>query len=655
MKTKKLSAILLTMTLLLSIPVFSVQAEDSVSAVPSFLSASGEGLYAHAVARSADAEAWACWQCAEDEDGAVEDSQTKYFFMPSSADGKKAEIYNGFSTAIEVNGTSIEPSQTGIVDYEANTSYNVTVDSETYRLIFKVSTAEAAIYANNADADGKGTPLYDYIKDDKSISAAAKGAIVTGDGKIDNTAIKKIKGRGNTTWSKAKKPFNITYSSAVSIAGMDKGKKFSLLANYQDASLARNRILYDLSDAVDMPYASDSRFVDFYINGKYYGSYQCAQKIEVGKSDLVNDIPDNDYLASDGTPASEFSFCIEIDPSFAEDDYHTSASGNEITIKSPELSSSDPLYEDVKTKIKNRFAAMFSKLGSSSATYESLSQSIDIDSFAKMFLINELGKNWDSGVSSFFMVYKQSPDGKWRFYASPVWDYDNSLGNCVGIERDLSNMGVSDYNEYSGWWCKYKGKRARDTTSNNIMNKCANNSVVTNRAAEIWLEKFLPQINAFQNTDSTSGEFYSASGYYGLLSGTADMNYTRGWLLNTGSWISDHSSLKKAKFALGKYTVDTTATHYASDFEGEYNYMVDWKASRAAWLTNEFYKTHPEIKGDVNSDLKVNINDVTEIQYTLVDKTMPDYIDCFADFNEDGVININDATDIQIYIARKQA
>lgn len=654
MKIKKFLSIILAVTLLFSIPVFSVQAEDEAPAAPSFLSASGEGLYAHAVTQSADTEAWACWQSPEDEDGVIDDPLTRYFFMPSSADGSKAEIYNGFSTAVTVNGTSIEPSKTAVVDYEVGTAYNVTVKSDTYRLTFMVSTAEAAIYANNVNADGKGTPLYEYLKTDKELSAAANGAVVTSDGKIDNTAIKKIKGRGNTTWSKAKKPFNITYSSAVSIGGMEKGKKFSLLANYQDASLARNRILYDLSDAVDMPYASDSRFVDFYINGKYYGSYQCAQKIEVGKSDLVNDIPDNDYKTQDGALASEFSFCIEIDPSFSEKDYHTSTSGNEITIKSPELSSTDPLYEDVKTKIKNRVAAMLVKLSASTATYETLSQSIDVDSFAKIFLINELGKNWDSGVSSFYMVYKQSPDGVWRFYASPVWDYDNSLGNCVGIEGDLNNMGVSDYTEYTGWWCKYKGKRARDNVSNNIMNKCANNIAITKRAAEIWVERFMPQIKAFTNNDTTTGELYSASGYYGLIAGSADMNYTRGWRLNTGSWISDHSFLKKAQFKLGKYTVDEATRYYDSDFEDEYNYMIDWMTSRAAWLTNEFYKKYPAFKGDVNSDVKVNINDVTEIQYALVDKPMPDYIDYFADYNEDGVVNINDATDIQIYIAKKQ-
>ncbi|MCR5653118.1 MAG: CotH kinase family protein [Ruminococcus sp.] len=654
MKKKRIASIILALTLMLTIPVFTAQAEDNAPAVPSFLQASGEGLYAHAVAGASDTEAWTIWQSAEDKDGNSDDLFVKYFFLPVSADKTKAEIYNAYEETVVINDTTLQQGESAEISYTADTPYNVKVGSTDYSLVFKNSTAEAAIYANNPNADGSGTPLFDYLKEDKSLSAKANGAIVDSSGNIDNTAIKKIKGRGNTTWDKAKKPFNITYNSAVSIAGMEKRKKFSLLANYQDASLARNRILYDLSDAVGMPYASDSRFVDFYMNGVYYGSYQCAEKIEIGKNDLINDISDTDYIAEDGSLASNFSFCIEIDPSYAQDDYHTSSSSNEITIKSPELTSDKQYYSEVKDKIKSKFTGLFAKLGSSSATYETLSETIDVDSFAKIYLINELGKNWDSGVSSFYMVYKQSTDGKWRFYASPVWDYDNTLGNCAGIAKDLSNMGVSDYTEYSGWWCKFKGKRARETSSNNIMNKCANNSVIVKQAAKLWFKKFVPEITEFASGTGTSGELYSADGYYQLLKGTADMNYTRGWLLNTGSWISDHSSLKKAEFKNGKYTVANNETAYAADFEGEYNYMVDWMTSRAAWLSNEFGKIFNIVNGDVNLDEKLNINDATEIQCALAGNVPPDYHPEYADFNKSDKVDINDVTAIQIYIAGKQ-
>ena len=93
----------------------------------------------------------------------------------------------------------------------------------------------------------------------------------------------------------------------------------------------------------------------------------------------------------------------------------------------------------------------------------------DVDSLAKIYLINELGKNWDAGVSSLYFVYKQDSNGQYKFFASPVWDYDNSLGNAVGVESELDSIGVTDYEEYTGWWCMYKG-RPSPRNCNNIMN-----------------------------------------------------------------------------------------------------------------------------------------------------------------------------------------
>ena len=77
------------------------------------------------------------------------------------------------------------------------------------------SNAESAVYINNANADGNGKGLWEYLSEDKSNNASATGAVVNPDGSVDNTTIKKIKGRGNTTWGKDKKPFNVTYTGEI--------------------------------------------------------------------------------------------------------------------------------------------------------------------------------------------------------------------------------------------------------------------------------------------------------------------------------------------------------------------------------------------------------------------------------------------------------
>ncbi len=67
------------------------------------------------------------------------------------------------------------------------------------------------------------------------------------------------------------------------------------------------------------------------------------------------------------------------------------------------------------------------------------------------------------------------------------------------------------------------------------------------------------------------GEIYSSDVYYNYLKGSAEMNYKSGWLLNTGSWIADHSKLNVATFdySTGKYTVSNTATKYSNNFDGK--------------------------------------------------------------------------------------
>ena len=205
-----------------------------------------------------------------------------------------------------------------------------------------------------------------YLNEDKSHSAKATGAIVTPDGKIDNTTIKKIKGRGNTSWDKAKKGYNITYDKKVSIAGMEKNKKYSILANYQDDSLSRNRFLYDLSDAAGMPYASDSRYVDFYVNGYYWGSYQMAEKVEAGS--LVTDVDEEAYLNEDGTVKEDFPFIVEVDASAGDDDYWVSSNGLKLTIKAPEIDPGAVGYDEVKSYVQKHFNEFYTATSSTSKT-----------------------------------------------------------------------------------------------------------------------------------------------------------------------------------------------------------------------------------------------------------------------------------------------
>ena len=643
---KKVLALLLTILLVAgALPFMSAAAAEGKGTPAAF--AADKALYVHAVSDSTDAEAWQAWQSVHDEDFNVEKPNEKYFFLPSSAASDTIDIYNGYDQTVTVNSVAIASHTTEAVPYAADTAYTVTAGSSSYTLRMMNSNAEAAVYINNPDADGAGTDLMTYLNADKANSAKATGAIVTPDGAIDNTTVKKIKGRGNTSWDKPKKGYNITYDKKVGIAGMEKNKKYSILPNYQDDSLSRNRILYDLSDAVGMPYASDSRYVDFYVNGYYWGSYLMCEKVEPGS--LVPEVSDDGYLNEDGSVKEDFPFIAEVDASAGDDDYWVSASNLKITIKSPEIDPGQPGYNEVKEYVKTKFTAFYN----ATSTTGNLAAVADVESVAKLYLINELGKNWDSGVSSTFFTYKQDENGVYKFYGSPVWDYDNSLGNAVGVSWDLRTIGVTDYEEYTGWWCRHKGKSsASSKRSSNIIARISRNQQIAAIVPQIWFEDFVPALEHFsgEKIDQTIGsELYTKNEYFTMIEDSAEMNYKSGWLLNTGSWIADHSTLNKATYDKDtqKMVVSSTATRYQQNFTDMYNYAADWLLSRAAWLSEQYAPdyTPSNLLGDANFDGEVDIIDATWIMRNDVGViTFSDEEKNVADVDRDGEADVIDAT-----------
>ena len=308
-----------------------------------------------------------------------------------------------------------------------------------------------------------------------------------------------------------------------------------------------------------------------------------------------------------------------------------------------------------KPEAKEKFDALMSACRTAiRKPSNSISELIDLESAAKLYLINELGKNWDSGVSSTFLTYKQDENGKYKFFGSPVWDYDNSLGNAVGVGSDLNNIGVTDYQQYTGWWCRYKGKSKSETMSYNIINNLARNQEVLEVANRVWFEEFMPAINHFAgktNNAAVSSELYSSDKYYNSIADSAAMNYTSGWLLNTGSWIAARNPMRKAEFDFytGTYTTAKAGTRYSSSFKGMYNYAVDWMLNRSAWLSNEMYADYngSKVRYDVNRDGVFDMNDVTDLQRGLAEFTELTALQAdIADTAGDG-LSVSDVTFLQ--------
>lgn len=653
---KKILCLMLTIVMLVSVVTFSSVSGNAESTDVEVVVATQEGLYAHAYDGN-DSQAWVKWY---DKDG------TMYFFMPTCTNAENIEIYNAFDESVTINGVTIESKKSAKVSYEENKEYTVEIDSQTYTIIIMRSSAEGAMFVNNT-SDFDGMDLWEYLTDDKSNDAKATGAILDDKGNIDTTSVKKIKGRGNTSWDADKKGFNVTYDEAVCFGTMQKCKKFSLISNFQDASLTRNRLLYDLADEVGVPYASDSRFVEFYVNGEYMGNYQVCEKVDVGKNTLMPDIDDEDYLNYINGTQSNFEFVCEIDSGPDADDFTVKASnGNNLTMKAPELEKGDANYSKVQKFIKSKYDLMYKRL---TENHELTDGYIDLESLAQVYIINELGKNWDAGAGSFFFVYKPDEEGKYKFYASPVWDYDNSLGNAQGVAGDLKWLDIDDYEEPTGWFAKHKnGYRG----PNFLKEAIAKNDALNELIPKVWFEQFVPAIEKRLNgTGLDSTQLYSSDVYKNYLTKSAAMNFIRWDIIQEPQWIADHTMLKQchATYKYNKFG-QITGVEYSQDenytfydeyvFSAEYDYMIDWTNSRVAWMSSQYIKDYkPEVpvsdvRGDADLDGMVSVMDATEIQLHLADLTqMNDNAKEIANVDGDDKLSVMDATKIQLFLAQK--
>lgn len=220
-----------------------------------------------------------------------------------------------------------------------------------------------------------------------------------------------IKGRGNYTWGQFKKPYQIKLPARESIFGLNEAKKWILLANYADPSYLRNDTAFYLEKILNEAYAINGNFLEVYFDDNYNGLYYLTEKVEISESRVNLQEPS--------------SLIVELDNLYGDNCYYD-LNNNCLTIKDsrggdePEVTMTT--FVD---KLNHAEKAI------SSQDYNSLETYIDVDSFARYFLISEFSNNPDSYSSSLFM-YQYNNDGK--IYAGPGWDFDFAFGNKTWAE-----------------------------------------------------------------------------------------------------------------------------------------------------------------------------------------------------------------------------
>lgn len=236
--------------------------------------------------------------------------------------------------------------------------------------------------------------------------------IVMPDGREQSTTDVKIRGRGNQSWTVAKKSYRLKFPEKTAlISDSDySNRDWLLIANHADKSMIRNITAYNLGRCLDgIEWSPMSELVDVYLNGKYRGVYVLTERIEVAKG-RVNINEEGDDIG----------FLFELD-SYAEgklfSDYFIAGT------RKYSVHSDFTQISQVKQLAEHVSAAYDAAL---LGDYSEVSSYLDLDSVVDMYLICEYMRNLDTGWSSFYMYTKET-DGK--IYFGPPWDFDLSSGN----------------------------------------------------------------------------------------------------------------------------------------------------------------------------------------------------------------------------------
>ena len=360
-------------------------------------------------------------------------------------------------------------------------------------------------------------PLYDSIIVDQDYKVPAEILIVdaVGDTLYTDT-LKHIKTRGNSTFGQDKKAFTIKFHRARKLFNLKKSKSFVLLANAYDESHLRNAIGLDISSAIGLQ-TPRYTYVSLYINERYEGLYMLTNKVEINKHTLnITDLEKQNKLVNP-CPLDEYNwegiglqkhivqrkgFSLDKSPEQISGGYlleiagwkerydrkncgFQSFSGDLINIREPKHASLTEV-DYMATFYNEMEQALLNATGYNHTTGKHYTNYLDITTFAKSYILNELLMNLDAGITSFYM-YKDTDD---KLYAGPSWDFDRTLDD---------NFWGGRYNSVNQIWAASKTGDFGFKSSGGILYQLMRHEDFQQTVADEWQNVVSPICHEFIN------------------------------------------------------------------------------------------------------------------------------------------------------------
>lgn len=351
---------------------------------------------------------------------------------------------------------------------------------------------------------------------DKENEIAGRAKIISEGGTKILDAEMGVRERGNGSRQFPKKPWRIKFSKKQNVLDAPaKAKKWTLLNNYGDKTLMRNKLAFDIARQFNMEYVPYCTFVDVVLNGEYKGTYQLCDQVEVNPGRVEIDEMEPTDISGEALTGGYF---IEADAyAYSEISWFKTASWEiPFTIKSPDdgaITSEQSAYiknylDDVEDRLRNK---------SASDLVNGYRAIFDVKSFAKHMLVNEICSNTDTYWSTY--MYKKRGDKV--VYTGPIWDID------LGFDNDGRTYPVTQTAATQYLWRTRKGSFANNMYE--FVNRVFYTDYQTeNDVLEVWRE-------ACNKVDGLSVDWFNnkVDEYAAMLNQSQKLNFTRWDILNT--------------------------------------------------------------------------------------------------------------------------
>jgi uncharacterized repeat protein (TIGR02543 family) len=556
------------------------------------------------------------------------DDEKKPFATVSLAKQKKAEIWSTVkSRCVNLSGKKISgkhklrfqvvTQDTGILRLVIRSLSVITSDLPVVE--FNLDESQGSVSEMNGDME-HDTECYGTVS--LSIPKGYKPEYTDSACKSGKYTLDYVRGRGNSTWNAAKKPYKFKLETKQGLLGMGANKHWILLANYYDVSMLRNKLTYWLGAELGMEFTPKCEFVNVIMNGEYLGSYYLSEQVRVGKSRVnIDDLEDDEETkASIDESVISGGYLLGLSPYGDElKKVFSTSRDNRFLIESPSFEDyeNEAQYNYIKDYVQKTEDAIYGNDFQDDG--KSYQEYMDIDSAVDYYWIQEISKNGDAFASTSTYLYKKR-NGK--LYWGPLWDFDYVAWGATEYHNNYYE-GYSQntsmwfgrlfedpvfYQKIVDRWPAIKEKlleAAKDGGQIDIYSKKQYESQKTNY--QIW-EKYSDRYGHewYYTNGKNEGESVSNQITY-----DSEVERLKLWVKQRVGWIDENLNDLKRTYYTVKFMVDET--EYISEQIGENDTIGIFPAvpEKEGYQFDGWYATKETEAGSYKYQLTENIK-ITE-------------------------------------------